>query len=298
MTTLDDRTRHADTPAGAGREAHRRELATLLDLDPAALPDAALLVDDLCLDSLSMMSVRTWLETRGVTIGTERSRLASIGDVLSLVEKATFPGLSITVTGGRNIGPPGPAAVAAPGPPDAGSPLAPVLGNRAFQLTPIEPDDIGFLYLLAVQPETGFRWRYRGAVPPVDQFAAELSAQVLVQYVVRRTEDGQPVGHVVAYAANPTVRHAHVGAVFQPQFAGMGMAAHAVAMFVRYLFHTFPLHKLYLEIPGFNWPQLRSGEGRLFQVEGVLRDHEYYAGRTWDKYLCAIYRDQLSKDVP
>jgi RimJ/RimL family protein N-acetyltransferase len=121
---------------------------------------------------------------------------------------------------------------------------------------------------------------------------------VLVQYVVRRNGDGQPVGHVVAYAADQSLHHANLGAVFQPQCTGTGLAAQAVALFARYLFHTFPLHKLYLEIPGYNWPQVRSGEHRLFHVEGVLRDHDYYAGRYWDQYLCAIYPDRLPGDAP
>jgi len=36
-----------------------------------------------------------------------------------------------------------------------------------------------------------------------------------------------------------------------------------------------------------------SGEGRLFHVEGVLREHSYYAGRYWDEYLCAVYSDDV-----
>jgi hypothetical protein len=62
---------------------------------------------------------------------------------------------------------------------------------------------------------------------------------------------------------------------------------------VRHLFRTFPLNKIYMEVPGFNWPQVQSGQGSLFHVEGVLRDHEYYAGRHWDKYVCALYPDDF-----
>jgi RimJ/RimL family protein N-acetyltransferase len=89
------------------------------------------------------------------------------------------------------------------------------------------------------------------------------------------------------------MRFGYIGAVFIPEYAGSGEGAQAVAAFLRYLFHTFPFQKLYMEIPGFNWPQVRSGEGRLFQVEGVLRNHSYYAGRQWDEYLCAVYADSL-----
>lgn len=283
MTTVDN-------PATTRRELIRRELAELLDRDPDWLVDPARFADDLALDSLAMMSLLTWLEAHGVTVGTDQSRVATVGDVLALLDTTARPGLSIVVRNGP-AGLAGPASVPPPEP--AGSPLAPVLGNAAFRLTPVGPDDLGFLYHLAVAPETGFRWRYRGAAPPIDQFAKELWAQVLAQYVVRRSADGAPVGHVVAYSADAGFRHAYLGAVFVPPVTGTGLAAQAVELFVRSLFHTFPLHKLYLEVPGFNWDQLASGAGRLFEVEGVLREHDFYAGRSWDKYLCAIYRDRL-----
>lgn len=287
MTTVDS---PITSRRGAGdRGASRRELAELVDRDPALLTDSARLVEDLALDSLAMMTLLTWLETRGVTVGTDQGRLITVGDVLALLDTAARAGMSIVVSNGPDglLGP----AVVPPSRP-AVSPLAPVLGNSAFRLTPVSQDDIGFLYHLAVAPETGFRWRYRGAAPPLDLFVKELWAQVLVQYVVRRAGDGMPVGHVVAYSPDASVRHAYLGAAFAPGTAGCGLAAQAVEVFVRSLFHTFPLHKLYLEVPGFNWPQLASGAGRLFEVEGVLREHDFYAGRSWDKYLCAIYRDR------
>ncbi|GGQ84789.1 GNAT family N-acetyltransferase [Couchioplanes azureus] len=292
MTTVDHRT----GPVGAGtdqsrREARRRELGELIDRDPATLTDGALLVDQLALDSLDMMTVLGWLGSHGVTLDAGRDRPVSVGDVLSLMDRTAFPGLSIQVADGPGPRRSGPAEVAVR-PHSSEDPLAPVLSDPTFRLTPVEPDDIGFLFALATRPETCFRWRYRGAPPSLERFAGDLWKQVLVQYVARRAVDGEPVGHVISYGADPSMRYAYLGAAFQPRYVGTGLAANAVAVFARHLFHTFPLHKIYMEIPGFNWPQVRSGEGRLFQVEGVLRGHDYYAGRHWDQYVCAIYPDR------
>jgi RimJ/RimL family protein N-acetyltransferase len=222
-----------------------------------------------------------------------------VGDVLALLDRLPdHNGVSLVINGSGSTKLDA-AAVPVPGvipvvKPASG--LAPALENHAFRLTPVGPDDTGFLYALAVRPETGFRWRYRGAPPPAERFAADLWAQVLVQYVVRRTADGEPLGHVVAYGAELVHGHCFLGAVFTPEHSGRGYAAESVAMFVRYLFHTFPLRKVYLEIPGFNWAQLSSAAGGLFEVEGVLRGHDYYAGRYWDKYLCAIYPPEYPPD--
>jgi RimJ/RimL family protein N-acetyltransferase len=274
--------------AVSGRDASRSELARLIEREPADLIDHARLKDDLHLDSLAMLTVLAWLESIGVTVDTQHAHLGTVGDVLSLLDNRTFPGLTIRVTDPLDrqsfnvIGPPGPAI-------EPADPMAPVMSNGAFRLDPVQPDDIGFLYQLAAQSETSFRWRYRGAPPAFDRFVNDLWQQVMVQFVVRGTAKNAPAGHVVVYGADPSLHHAYLGAAFLPAHVGSGLAAQIVALAVRYLFHTFPLRKVYLEVPGFNYDQIRSGEGRLFTVEGRLRDHAFYAGQYWDQYLCAIY---------
>jgi RimJ/RimL family protein N-acetyltransferase/aryl carrier-like protein len=287
--TLTTRTPEPARSVPGRRETLRRELAELVEVDPAELSDHVRFADDLGLDSLAMMRVLVWLEGRGV-VADDRSRPARVADVLALAEAATRPGLSVTVVGGPPGALPGVTDLPAPRPP-APDPLAPGLTGHGIRLDPVVPDDTRFLYSLAAAPETGFRWRYRGVPPSLDRFATGMWDQIVVQYVARRVDDNQPVGHLIAYGADPTTRFVHAGAVFVPSCTGSGLAARTVGMFVRYLFHTLPLVKVYLEVPGFNWPQISSGEGTLFRVEGVLRDHLFYAGRTWHQYLCAIYRD-------
>jgi RimJ/RimL family protein N-acetyltransferase/aryl carrier-like protein len=286
MTAIDDTTL---------RGALRRELAALVDLDPEVLVDQARLIDDLGLDSLAMMRVVIWLESSGVAISRGRTHPLTVGEALSLLEKTNTPRLSIRVT--ENAAPVpmlGTPDVQVPMPAD---PLAPVLRTSALWLNPVQPDDMSFLFTLAAQPETSFRWRYRGVPPSIERFMENVWTGVAVQFVARRTEDNERVGHVMAFGVDTSLRHAHVGAVFIPGIAGTGLAAQAVAIFIRYLFHTFPFLKVYLEIPGYNWPQMQSGEGRLFTVEGVRRRHHYYAGREWDEYICAVYADQFDIDA-
>ncbi|WP_169811195.1 GNAT family N-acetyltransferase [Nocardia amamiensis] len=293
MTTI-DRISLCTTAPVANRETLRAELADLLHHDPAALPDTARLIEDLGLDSLAMMTVSAWLGSHGVRMQTDQGRRGTVGDVLSLAETVAdkLVQLTIRAADGSSSGPHQMPAVP-PAPPD---PLAPVLESSVFRLDALQPVDTEYLYALAVRPENCFRWRYRGVPPAPERFVEELWAQVVTQYVVRRVDNNQPAGHVVAYSADRTISHAYVGAVFEPTYAGTGLAAEVITLFVRYLFRTFPFRKLYLEVPGFNWPQMSSGEGRYFQVEGLLRDHVYYAGRYWDQYVCAVYADQSSEE--
>jgi RimJ/RimL family protein N-acetyltransferase/aryl carrier-like protein len=276
------------TTVNAGqREVYRKELAALLALDVETLADEARLSGELALDSLSLMRVLTWAEARGAALDVRQGWPETVGELLTVLDKEILRGMSITVGRGAETIHIGPSATARP----PADPLAPVLATRALRLDHIAPDDMGFLYTLAVDPQTSFRWRYRGAPPPYDKFLADLWTNVLVQFVVHDLRDGRPVGLAVAYGASPSLSHASVGAVFRAGYAGTGLAAQAVELFARALFKLFPLRKLYLEIPGYNWPQLQSGEGKLFELEGRLRDHYYYAGRLWDQYLGAIYPD-------
>lgn len=272
------------TTETTARDAWRQEIAELLDLDPAALADHADLTTELGLDSLAMMTLAGWLATKGVP----STGLRRVGDVFERLERPHR--LSVVVTGGES----GPTATTGLLPARPRATLAPVLASGDYRLAPIQEQDLDFLYLLATHPETGYRWRYRGNPPPPQEFGADLWGQVLVQYVARVVGTGEPAGHVVAYGADLANGHASVGALFTPDHAGTGRAAEITAVFVRYLFHTFRLRKLYLEVPGFNWPQVESGAGRQFTVEGVLRDHDFYAGRYWDKYVCAIYPEDVT----
>src|SRR5688572_4344095 len=94
MTTIEQATPTEITDSR--REARRREIAELLDRDPATLPDTALLTRDLGLDSLDMMSVLTWLEDHGVRV--DHTRPTSVGELLSLTDQAAAPEVFIRVT--------------------------------------------------------------------------------------------------------------------------------------------------------------------------------------------------------
>jgi RimJ/RimL family protein N-acetyltransferase len=172
---------------------------------------------------------------------------------------------------------------------DPGSAGALLLGP-AYELRPIDPGVMGFLYQLAISSEVGYRWRFRGAVPNYETFEASFWQGTLCQFVAVDRATGQPCGHVICY--NPEMAHgyASVAAVFLPGHIGTGAPLQCVGSFVRYVFTVWPMRKLYLEVPSFNFGQLAAGRGRLFDEEGVLAEHDYYAGRYWDRHVLAVYR--------
>jgi RimJ/RimL family protein N-acetyltransferase len=163
------------------------------------------------------------------------------------------------------------------------------MAGNFFRLTPVMPPSVAFLYSLCVSPDVGFRWRFRGAVPPIQKFEHELWQGVLAQFVVESIQANQPAGHVACYNADLRLGHAYVGAAMVPQYQGTGIVVEPVLLFFEYLFDVWPFHKLYLELPEFNLPQFASAIGRGLHVEGRMRGHDYYKGRRWDRLLLAVY---------
>ena len=43
---------------------------------------------------------------------------------------------------------------------------------------------------------------------------------------------------------------------------------------------------------------LWSGAGTFFHQEACFREHDYYAGRFWDKYVLAVYRNEMAEVLP
>ncbi len=169
----------------------------------------------------------------------------------------------------------------------------PRLEDEQIALLPLTADLLPWVYKLATAPATGFRWRFRGAVPSYDHFVAGLWQGTLAQFVVAARDSGQPAGLVVSYQADMTQGTVYMGAVFAQELHGSGIGIAATAIFMRYLFDVWPLRKIYLEVPDFNYYRFASGEGRLFVREGRLKEHHYYAGRYWDQHILAVRREHL-----
>jgi len=249
---------------------------------PAAADDR--LHEDLGLDSLQRLEVLAWLAQRGVTVGAARgAELRTVAEVAELLG-----------TGGAAVPAPGGAPAREQGRPDpGGQPRAVTLTAGGFALRPMTPEHLPFLYALATSEQTGFRWRFRGAVPSQEAFQAALTQGVQTQFVVVFQETGEPAGEVVAYNVDHPNGTAYAAAVFRPDLMRTGLPVDAFLLFLRYLFQVWNFRKVYLEMPSYNFELIASGAGRWFEIEGRLRDFTYYAGAFWDEYILAIGRHHV-----
>ncbi len=172
---------------------------------------------------------------------------------------------------------------------------APRTATRRVALRVVTPADYPFLFTIATEPAASWRWRYRGATPSPEQFAAELWQGVLCQFMVIRREGGQSVGLVTAYQADLANGTGYVALLGDRAFDASGLMPEAALLFVSYLLHTWDFRQLYAEVPGYTMDAFASGMGTYFREEGRLVDHSFHAGRYWDLHVLAIHREQWSK---
>jgi RimJ/RimL family protein N-acetyltransferase/acyl carrier protein len=251
---------------------------------PRARLDSAVRLDaDLGIDSFGLLELATSLAEFGVELN-EREWLETetLGELYDqyrervMVTTAAVPAAAARSEGGRLS--------------TEDQVTPPQLAGQFFRLVPVLPPSVPFLYGLSTNPEVGFRWRYRGAVPSPQQFEQDLWQGVLAQFVVESIQTSQAAGHVVCYSPDRNMGHAYLGAAMTDEYHGSGIAAEPVRLFLDYLFDVWPFHKVYLELPEFNLPQFASATGRGLHVEARMRNHHYYQGRRWDQIILAAYR--------
>lgn len=262
-----------------------------LGVDPVSVTPTTHLRDELGLDSLQRLDLYAWLVERGTdpeTIPPGGPR--TVAESQALLDAAS----SVTATAGMRVPQISDADMtASPGTQQRAHARQPVLHTGQIALRPVAPEHVPFLYHLAIREDVGYRWRFRGAVPDMDTFQANLRQGVLSQFVVVSEPVGEPAGQVICYNADLARGIGYVAAAFTPEHTANALPVTSVSLFVRYVFQVWNLRKLYLEMISYNFDQIASGAGHHFDVEGRLRDHSYYDGRYWDEYLLAIRRHHV-----
>jgi RimJ/RimL family protein N-acetyltransferase len=175
------------------------------------------------------------------------------------------------------------------------APITPSLMGARVLLKPIEPRDYDFLYRLAVDPETGFRWRWRGGTPGGEDFNRFLWNQVTAQFIVLERRSGTQIGVVTAYGTNLRDRWTYIAVCGDPRAHHRGLGVEAVALFVDYLFTVWDFYKIYFEIPEYNLRDIAQGIEDYFELEGRLSDHLYHGGRRWAMHIYSVARDHWNE---
>ena len=172
---------------------------------------------------------------------------------------------------------------------------APTLASATVRLRPVDPSDYEFLFRLSNHEALSHRWRLRNTTPSFEQFVSGLYQGIHVQFLVTDRTSGESLGLVSAYNADMRNGYAYLAMVLHPDRLSSRFGLESLLLFSNYVFQSWPFRKLYAETSELNIETFASGAGRLYEVEGHMKDHEFYAGRYWDAYLLTFERDTMSE---
>ncbi|MGZ4681040.1 MAG: GNAT family N-acetyltransferase [Acidimicrobiales bacterium] len=246
-------------------DAFVAELGDLLGRRFEGAEPTTRLTEDLGFDSVDRLELLGMFDRRGIDVPDELvATLATLGDLHHF----------LTTISPRMV-----------------RPVSTPLESSSIVLRPLSGADEPYLYRLLTSGDQLVRYRLRGMTPSPESFHQFVWERVVAQFVAV-TRQGQPVGVVSCFDPDFRNRYAYVAAVADPAVQGTGLMAEATRLFVTYLFGEFDLRKLYAESLEPNYEQFAHGAGRLFEVEGRLREHEYLGGRYVDALLLAAHRDR------
>jgi RimJ/RimL family protein N-acetyltransferase len=165
---------------------------------------------------------------------------------------------------------------------------------RGIELRPIGPETIDALFdMLCGAHETARRWRFRGAAMERNEFERRLGDGVYAHYVAVRQRSDEIVSYVGAYDANLRDGYCYVGMAVQDRLRQRtGVGTIAMFLLLDTLFVGGPFRKVYAEAAEANLEQYGSAVGKLCEIEGCMKEHEWRDGHYSDVYLLSLWRDR------
>jgi len=165
--------------------------------------------------------------------------------------------------------------------------------NRGVALRPVTDVDMPFLFRLFADPSRCHLWMSGRRVYDERGFgeawAGWTAGSIAAKFLVCVAE--QPVGLVFDYDRSLEDGFTKVTALLAGERAGHGVGVIASALIVRWLFQTLPLHKVYMEVYGYNPSVVRMLRKAGLAEEGVLRRARFWDGDHWDLHIFAVYRE-------
>jgi RimJ/RimL family protein N-acetyltransferase len=128
----------------------------------------------------------------------------------------------------------------------------------------------------------------------VERFIAQQQAvpRTRFQLAVVLKSTGELIGNAGIRRDSIDSHEADIGFELAPKCWGQGYASEAARAVLGLGFTEFRLHRIWAECVPDNSGSIRVLRKLGMQLEGRLRDKEYYKGRWWDKLLFAILEDE------
>lgn len=133
----------------------------------------------------------------------------------------------------------------------------------------------------------------------IDEFKQELTSDFRkdrhVQCLITRME--KPIGTIYSYGLNKTDGYVYITTYLAIGNECKGYGAIALALFMKYLFESFGLYKIYTEAYSYNTLSLKTMRNAGFSEEGVFKGHRLIDGERYDLVRLAFFRDTRERKI-
>lgn len=195
------------------------------------------------------------------------------------------------------------------GPPYRSGLVRATYAGPTTHLRPLEVEDLPALYRASLEPTSSFRWRYRGKTPGPQEFEETLHLGVVSQFAVADPATDHLLGLVSAYNHRPEARSCHLAFLRCADAPRTGTATgtgtgttggelvEGACLFLDYLFATFDLHRVRMEVPEYNLHLVHGLIGSVLEREGELKEFVWHDRSAWSMHLLAIERTTWDRVV-
>lgn len=152
--------------------------------------------------------------------------------------------------------------------------------------------DFGEVYRLFVDPETNAQILFKPDHNDVHGFEKWLNDSLhhsindfMVFYSGKTF-----VGFAYSYEFRPLDGHCRFTLAVRPEFRAQGLGGLISVQFLRHLFVSYPLRKVYFYVYAYNTDSLACARALVEREECILREHHYHDGTYHDVHVFAISR--------
>lgn len=141
-------------------------------------------------------------------------------------------------------------------------------------------------------------WSSVRSIIPKHEYWQELKNDYqngIIRLVIKDNKTAEIIGQVFAYNQSIQNQHIFIGVFISREKRKFSYGVEATAVFVKYLFYYFSVHKIYYEIFEFNKSSFDVVSKCGFGNEGAFLDHINFNGRFWTLYRFAMYRKDLQR---
>jgi RimJ/RimL family protein N-acetyltransferase len=173
-----------------------------------------------------------------------------------------------------------------------GASLPASMEGRWVVLRPVAKADYPLFFRWRADVREFHLWSSQRRMPTFEEFTGEMD-QLLrhsVTFLVESKRAGHPAGFVQAYNLNLAEGWCFALVYVTKKFR-RGHGAEAYAFLIDYLFRTFPLRKVYVDVYEFNDYPIKGLLGAGMVEEGRFREHTWFNDQYWDVFRYAFYRD-------